>query len=326
MSFPSETSDGILSQSGRGTTGEKLMIEVFASRADLPRGFALEKVSARPLETRVLMVDPEHFRLAYAINPHMVDTAGALHVVDSGAARRQWEALRKSYLALDFDVEVLSGRPEHPDMVFCANQSIAARGRDGQPRVVLSRMRAPERQGEVAHFAAWYEGASWPTERPGGEGEAFESAGDLLLWPGRRLAVGGFGPRSDRDIVVRAAAALEVDLALVELVDADFYHLDTALVPLDDRRALWFPGAFSGEGRELLEAMIPELLAVPESEARRAFATNAHCPDRRHVLIDDQAVETRKILGQEGFEVLPLATAEFRKSGGSVFCMKLMIP
>lgn len=302
------------------------MSRIFREVADLPPDFSLTSLGVRLRETEVLMVDPEHFRLEYAINPHMRDSVGALHVVDEARARSQWEALRAAYRDLGFRVTVLSAAVGLPDMVFSANQSLAALGPDGAPRVVLSRMRAVERQAEVEHFRRFYVERDWARHEVGQEGQAFESAGDLLLWPERRFGVGGFGPRSDRALVEEAAQVLEVDLALVELVDPDFYHLDTALVPLDDRRALWVPAAFDEKGQALIEALVPELVVAPEEEARQAFATNAHCPDGQHVLIDAAATITQERLRAAGLSVLPVETSEFRKSGGSVFCMKLMLP
>ncbi|MEZ6195829.1 MAG: arginine deiminase-related protein [Planctomycetota bacterium] len=298
----------------------------FETAAELPPRFRIAARPARPRESRVLMVDPRHFRVDYAINPHMRDEAGRLNRVDPEAARRQWEALRDLYRDLGFEVLVLPADAALPDMVFAANQSLAVLDPAGRPRVVLSRMRAAERREEVAHFARFYrDRLGWAAGPAPGDG-AFEACGDLLPWPGRRFAVAGHGPRSDRAVLRELAPLLELDLALFRLEDPDFYHLDTALVPLDDETALWAPAAFDGAGRELLRALVPRLIEAPESEARRAFATNAHCPDGRHVILDGRAVETATRLEAAGFRPRPVDTGEFIKSGGSVFCLKLMLP
>jgi N-dimethylarginine dimethylaminohydrolase len=105
-----------------------------------------------------------------------------------------------------------------------------------------------------------------------------------------------------------------------------FYHLDTCLAPLDEERALVVTEAFEDRGLELLARTFPKLLAVPPAEASERLACNAHCPDGRNVIIDAGAQETIRLLRGEGFRVLPVDTSEFLKSGGSVFCLKMMLP
>ena len=55
-----------------------------------------------------------------------------------------------------------------------------------------------------------------------------------------------------------------------------------------------------------------------------AFACNAHCPDGRNVIIDQTATATAKLLESAGFRVHLVDTSEFRKAGGSVFCLRQM--
>ena len=60
-------------------------------------------------------------------------------------------------------------------------------------------------------------------------------------------------------------------------------------------------------------------------ESAEGFACNAHCPDTKHVIIDAACIETARVLADAGYDVRRVDTSEFRKSGGSVFCMKMMI-
>ena len=73
--------------------------------------------------TRVLMVDPTHYDIHYAINPHMVDKTGNLNKVNRAAAKKQWTDLKKIFEQLKLKVEVLKAEESLPDMVFCANQT-----------------------------------------------------------------------------------------------------------------------------------------------------------------------------------------------------------
>ncbi len=284
--------------------------------------FTIETTPPMPLPRRVLMVSPDYFDVAYVINPHMEGHVGR---VDRALARRQWEALHDTYRTLGLEVHVLEGVPGLPDMVFCANQTLPFRREDGSRGVVLSRMHAPQRRDEVPHIARFFEQQGYalvsiPDEVPG----SFEGMGDALWHPGHALLWGGYGFRTDRAVYEWLAHALNVRVVALHLTDPDFYHLDTCLSLLDAGTALYVPAAFDDEGRALLHRLIPNLIEVPEREARELLACNAHCPDGRHVLIQQGCTETVARIRAAGFEPIELDTGEFLKSGGSVFCMKLM--
>ena len=117
-------------------------------------------------------------------------------------------------------------------------------------------------------------------------------------------------------------SATGVPVALLELTDPRFYHLDTCLSPIDGRCALYFPGAFTEQGVQLIEAIYPEAIPVQEAEACN-MVCNGHCPDGQHFLVHPGSPSATAALEQRGIEVVALDTSEFLKSGGSVFCMKL---
>lgn len=283
---------------------------------------SIETLPPLPPPRQVLMVTPDHFDVVYVINPHM---EGHLGQVDPKRARAQWEALRQTYQQLGFKVHTLEGVPQLPDMVFCANQTLPYQTTDGKRGVVLSRMHAPQRRDEVPHLARFfaqqgYTLTSIPETVPG----SFEGMGDALWHPGHALLWGGYGFRTDRSIYEWLSRQLDVPVLALRLVDPDFYHLDTCLSLLDAVSALYVPAAFDKESRALLHQHIPNLIEVPEREARELLACNAHCPDGRHVLIQKGCHETVRQLRAAGFEPIELDTSEFLKSGGSVFCLKLM--
>jgi N-dimethylarginine dimethylaminohydrolase len=135
----------------------------------------------------------------------------------------------------------------------------------------------------------------------------------------------GVGPRSSgRAWEWLAQVHPELDILRYQLVDDRFYHLDTALAPLNEQTALFVPEAFDATGRALVEAAFPRSIALPLHESLN-FAGNAHCPDGQHVLIDAACTESCAALQEAGFTPIPLDTSEFRKSGGSVFCLKLAL-
>ena len=69
------------------------------------------------MSRRYLMCRPTYFAVDYAINPWMDISLG----VDRELALQQWDALRRTYLDLGHQVDVIPPVPGLPDMVFAAN-------------------------------------------------------------------------------------------------------------------------------------------------------------------------------------------------------------
>ena len=283
---------------------------------------SLDALPAIPRPGRVLLTTPDHFEVAYVINPHMEGNVGG---VDPSRARSQWEGLREAYEAVGTEVSVVEGQPGLPDMVFCANQTLPYRTPGGERGAVLSRMHAPERKPEVEHYARFFRGEGYEVHGldPDLPGD-FEGMGDALWHPGRYLLWGGYGYRTDRAVYERFADKMGFPVVPLALTDPDFYHLDTCLCPLDEHTALVYPGAFDEAGLEAIRTHFARVLEAPEREARELFACNAHSPDGRHVLIQRGCAETNGLLREAGYDVMELDTDEYLKSGGSVFCMKVM--
>ena len=290
--------------------------------------FALAERPAMERPQQVLLTTPNYFDVAYVINPHMEGKAGT---VDKPEALRQWEALRETYDALGVEVHTLDGAAGLPDMVFCANQTLPyVDPREDTPEggrrgVVLSRMHAEERREEVPYYAGFFSEHGYDVRELSDEVDGpFEGMGDAIWHPGRHLLWGGHGFRTSPEVYDAVSEMLDVPVVLLELADEDFYHLDTCLCPLDEETALVYPEAFSEEGRALIEHFFENVIEVPAVEAREQFACNAHCPDGQHVLLQRGCEVTVEQLKAAGFTPVELNTEEFLKSGGSVFCMKLM--
>lgn len=280
-----------------------------------------------PKARRVLMVRPTHFNVDTPINPHMRKPDGTLHTLDTARAMAQWEDMRSTYERIGLKPTVLEGGAGLPDMVFCANQSLPVVSRTGEKHAVLSNMANDVRHGEVPLVAAALEKEGYKTapltERT--PSTLFEGMGDCLWLPGRRFLLGGYGSRTTASMYERIAKAAEADVAVFELTNPRFYHLDTCLAILNDSSALACREAFSEQGWALLKAIFPQIIEVSLAEADSPrFACNAHCPDEKHVLIHPGSTQTEAKLAEAGFVPVPVDTEEFIKSGGSVFCMKLM--
>jgi N-dimethylarginine dimethylaminohydrolase len=288
--------------------------------------FDLAALPRMPLPRRVLMADSAEFDVEYGINPHMREASGALKRVDRKLAREQWSAVRATFERLGLEVAVVEPLARHPDFVFCANPALpipASAARDGRARVVPSNMRWDQRRGEVEHVVRALEHAGYAIERLATR-ERLEGMGDGLWHPGRRLLWGGVGPRSSEEAWSEIAERFDLPVVRLALVDPDFYHLDTALALLSEDACLWLPSALDSESRKLVERLVPRRIEADEREARALLACNATCPDGRHVVVQRGCESTNLRLRKAGFEVIEVETSEFLKSGGSVFCMKLM--
>lgn len=280
---------------------------------------------ARPQEVGVLMANAAGFDVAYVINPHM---AGNIGRIDKELALEQWSALREVYRGLGFEIHEIPAVDGLPDLVFTANQSFPGQLVDGKWVALQSHMHAEVRRQEEEVVADWYRTRGATILKMSREQGfiPFEGMGDAHWFPGRRLILGGHGFRTHRDIYPRIAEVFKVPVVALDLVDPRFYHLDTCLAPLDERTALFVPEAFRPDAIHLLAQLFERLVPIPIDEAAHLLACNGHCPDGRHFIVQQGAIQTRQLVEQLGFEVIEVDTSEFLKSGGSVFCMKLMIP
>lgn len=258
-----------------------------------------------------LMCPPDYYEIAYEINPWM----DVRRKADPARARRQWEALYDCILRLGGGVELVAPVKGLPDMVFTANAGLVC-----GDRVILSSFRHAQRQGESPYFEAWFEKQGFKVHRPPPDC-FFEGAGDGLF-VGEDLFA-GYRVRSDIRAHLRIGELLGRRVLSLELVEKYFYHLDTCFCPLDDRRALYYPGAFDAYGRKVIEDAVPRPLAVGGEDARR-FGCNAVVLDRR-VILHEGCGALRSALEAEGCEVHELDLSEFHKAGGSAKCLTLRV-
>lgn len=284
--------------------------------------FKLHELVSMPLPRKVLMVDPTFFDVTYVINPHM---EGHIGNIDKPKALAQWQGLKHHFETLGLQVFVLDGQPGLPDMVFCANQSLPYISQDDVRHVIMSLMHADQRKEEVSFVEAFLGEQGYHIHHfEANRVPDFEGMGDAIWHPGRHLLWGGYGYRSHPEAYKTISELYNVPVLGLELVNPAFYHLDTCLCMLSENSALYYPKAFTKQGLDLLHAFFNDLIEVNEKEAIEGFACNAFCPNGRHVIIQAGLEETNAGLKAKGFEVIETPTDEFLKSGGSVFCMKLM--
>ena len=251
---------------------------------------------------------------------------GNIGNVDRKLALEQWNILKNTYEELGFTVHIIEGVQDLPDMVFCANQSFPFINKNNELQVILSKMASKYRQGEVEHIAKWYDNNGYHLIRQTNPPVEFEGMGDAIWHPSKKILYIGYGFRTSKNALQRAADCISCDVIGLELILPHFYHLDTALSVINESTAIFVKEAFSKSGREILECMFSNLIEVPLSEAKLGFVTNGHCPDKQNFIVHKGNPITKRKLMDIGIRVWEVDTSEFIKSGGSVFCMKMMLP
>ncbi len=270
-----------------------------------PRGAAL--IASR---MRILMSRPDHFEIAYEINPWM-------HIENPARAERalsQWRRLYERFRRLGVEVELVDQPRGLPDFVFTANGGLVL-GR----KVVLPAFRPAQRRPETGHFKAWFQSRGYETLEVKNH---FEGEGDALFF-GDTLCI-GHGRRTSLESHAEVRDLLGVRTLSLELVDPRFYHLDTCFAPLGDA-VLYYPGAFSPEGRAAIENLAPpEKRIVLSPREAEAFAANC-------VLIGGTVISScslasfQRKLASAGLAGDAFELDELLKAGGGAKCLSLKL-
>jgi N-dimethylarginine dimethylaminohydrolase len=259
---------------------------------------------------RYLMCRPEHFTVAYAINPWMDVARG----VDRDLAVRQWEELRQTYLSLGHEVELIDPEPGLPDMVFAANGGLVFEG-----HALGARFTHAERRAEGPAYLRRLgtldlKSVTEPVHVNEGEGD-FLVVGDLVL--------AGTGFRTDPGAHTEVQELLGVPVISLQLVDPRFYHLDTALAVLGDSDVAYYPEAFSPGSRAVLQRLFPDAILANEADAV-VLGLNA-VSDGRNGVLPSVATDLAVQLRERGWNPVGVDLSELLKAGGSVKCCTLEI-
>jgi N-dimethylarginine dimethylaminohydrolase len=254
------------------------------------------------------MCPPEHYEVAYAINPWMDTTVP----VDAGLALKQWEGLRETLTGLGHAVHVLPAEPYLPDMVYAANGAFTVDG-----VAYGARFKHPQRTAEAAAHRAFYESRGW-AYRPASHTN--EGEGDLVYLPEAYggMILAGYGFRTEQAAHAEAQDVLGRPVVSLRLVEPRFYHLDTALAALDDGTIAYYPGAFAESSRRVLRQLFPDALLADDADAY-AFGLNL-VGDGRHVVLNAEATGMARKLEAAGYTPILVELSELKKGGGSVKC------
>lgn len=274
---------------------------------------------------RILMCAPDHFAVAYTINPWMDPALWAKQANTlADDARREWRGLHRRLKKLDATIELLPAIAELPDLVFTANAAVVMDG-----VALLAHFRHPERQREEAHFERgfrelWARGVI-AAVRSLPQGMILEGAGDCVWDPSRRIFWMGYGPRSERDAASVVQETFGIETVPLELVNPHYYHMDTALSALPRGEVMYVPSAFTQEGlRQIHDRVPPEKRIELGPKDAAVFAANAvRLGD--NIVMSSCSAGLRRRLGEAGYRVQPAPLGAFHRSGGSAFCLTLRL-
>ncbi len=255
-----------------------------------------------------LMCPPEHFAVQYAINPWMNPD----RPVDNALARRQWHHLRDVYQGLGHTVRTITPEAGLPDMVFAANGATVIDG-----KVLGANFKFPQRQPEADAYLNWF--------REHGYGQVREShvlnegEGDIVF--AGRAILAGYGFRSDEAVRDELTELFGFPVISLRLVDPRFYHLDTALVVLDEATIAYYPAAFDDAGRAALASHFSQIIEAKDEDAE-VLGLNG-ISDGRNVVLPVQATGLAAQLAEAGFNPVGVDMSELLKAGGGPKCCTL---
>jgi N-dimethylarginine dimethylaminohydrolase len=282
-------------------------------------------VMTSPTKARFLMCAPDHFGVAYKINPWMDPHSWVRSDrVLAAASRLEWAALHRTLADLGAEIDLVPPAPGVPDLVFTANAAVVL------DRVaLLARFRYPQRQREEAHFEAAFRSLQGRgvinAVRTLPAGLVLEGAGDCVWDETRGLFWIGYGPRSDAASRGVVEHVFGVPVIALELIDPRFYHMDTALCPLPGGEVMFVPGAFTPHGQAVIHERVAAAQRIEVGiEDACQLAANAVCVGNTLVM-SGCSEHLQSELAERGYRVVTTPLQSFLRSGGAAFCLTLRL-
>ena len=263
----------------------------------------------------VLMCRPDFFTVSYRINPWMHPE----DPTDTSLAVKQWEVLYNTYVDLGFDVQLIDPIKGLPDMVYAANGGFVLDG-----IAYGASFHYAERQPEGPAYMDWFRKNGYDVRDPR---EVNEGEGDFLLVGDVILAGKGF--RSDSKSHEELAEIFGREVISMNLINPNFYHLDTAIAVLDPEggpdgapaNIAYLPSAFDEPSLAILRERYPDAVIVNEADA--AFLGLNSYSDGYNVVIASRATDFERQLRERGYNPIGVDLSELLLGGGGVKCCTL---
>lgn len=271
---------------------------------------------------KILMCKPEYFEVNYSGNEFMKDN---IDNVNKEKAMSQWTVLKSVYEKLGYEVVLIEPVAGLVDMVFTANQSLPFLDASGKKKVILSKMKNDQRKNEVKYFKDFYLKRNYETIELPDEIKYFESMGDCVIDYERNILFGGYGFRTEERTYDLIAKHTDFKIVKLKLINPVLYHLDTCFSIINIKTAVIQKSAFDEEGLSTIKEHFENIIFTDEKENLDFFVCNCHCPDGKNIIVQKGSIKFAEDITKTGLNLIEVETGEFMKSGGSVFCMKIMI-
>jgi N-dimethylarginine dimethylaminohydrolase len=257
--------------------------------------------------TKIYMNLPVSYDILYSINPWMSTCTKP----DINLAKKQWRCLYDTIKSWDVELIVLENKLS-PDSVFIADAGLIY-----GKKFILSNFKFVQRKNEIKYWKEMFI-QEYDVVDISNFGR-YEGSGDSFII--KDFFICGYGHRTCKNVAERIGDIIETKSIALELVDDNFFHLDTCLAFIDDDHLLFYPKAISNSSLKNLENNF-NCYDISEKEAFK-FGCN-FVKHNKKLIVQEGCYEVRDIAYKHGFAVHFLDLSEFLKAGGGAKCLTLM--
>jgi dimethylargininase len=225
--------------------------------------------------------------------------------IDVDRARQQHAEYCAALLRLGVSVITLDADDALPDCCFVEDTAVVAGG-----VALATNPGAASRRGEVKDVALALSNIARVVPM---RGPATLDGGDCMR-VGKTIYVGRSARTNAAGIEMLAHAFPTFRVVAVDLPEG-VLHLKCVCAPLGDRQVTLVESMPRAAFRDVDAVLIPER----ESYAANVLAIGSN------VLVPDGFPRTAEAIARAGFDVIPLATTEFRKADGALTCLSILL-
>lgn len=271
------------------------------------------------------MCKPTYFDVIhYKLNAHML----MQKQVNKNTAMMQWSLLKNTLQSCNVNVNFIEPKEGLVDMVFAANGGLIH-----DNKALVSNFTAEPRKGESSEYFNYFKQYGFDTYQMQ---TPFEGAGDGLFSHNNKHLWLGYGFRSYKDSkneITDIISDNSVEIHSLELVNENYYHLDTCFCPIGHKDLLLYPKAFTKESLKKIYDVFGETNCIEVSdEDAQNFACNSICIESIinnysyiTVLGNKFSQDLKQILHKKNYYIIENRMSQFLLSGGSTKCCVLNI-
>lgn len=261
---------------------------------------------------KILLCPPTYFDIEYAINPWMhIDQK-----VNRTKVLEEYQNLKNKYTELGVEFDELKPTKSLSDQVYTTDIGLPI-----GKLFIKSNFKYGQRKPEATIGAEYFTAKKYAIYQIP-PAISYEGEGDLIKNGDRYFM--GWGQRTMYKAEEYLQIALQKEVIPLQLINPNFFHLDTCFAPLNSDVAIYYPKAFSEDARQTLKEYFKELIPIHKKDAD-VFACNLVILEKNIVIHKGLSADLKKIIESYDFTVHGLDMREYLKGGGSVKCVSLQI-